>query len=122
VSHIVRIQTQVRDATAVQAACARLGLAQPEAGEFQLFSGTATGLAVKLPDWRYPLVCRTECGELAYDNYQGAWGDETELQKFLQAYAVEKTRLEARRQGYAVTEQPLAGGAVKLTVHMEGAA
>lgn len=120
-SHIVRIRTEVRDAAAVQAACARLELPPPETGTFQLFTYHATGVAVRLPGWTYPLVCRTDCGELAYDNYGGAWGDEAQLHNFLQAYAVEKTRLEARKQGYAVTEQRLAGGAVKLTVHVGGA-
>jgi hypothetical protein len=121
-SHVVRIQTQIRDPVAVRAACARLGLPQPEYGQFQLFSAKAIGLAVRLPAWRFPVVCRTECGELEYDNYGGAWGDQAELHKFLQAYAIEKTRLDARRQGYSVTEQSLAGGAVKLTVHLGGPA
>jgi len=35
---------------------------------------------------------------------------------FLQAYSVEKARLEARRAGHAVTEQALADGSIKLTI------
>jgi hypothetical protein len=66
------------------------------------------------------VVCQTKSGELSYDNYGGAWGDPARLDEFLQAYAIEKASLEARKQGYAVTEQPLAGGAVKLTVHVGG--
>ena len=34
--------------------------------------------------------------------------------------AFEKTKLEARRKGYAVTESPLADGSVKLTVQVTG--
>jgi hypothetical protein len=119
-SHIVRIRTQVRDPAAVTAACSRLKLAAPEPGEFALFSSRAAGLAVRLEGWRYPVVCQVESGELAYDNYGGAWGDPARLDQFLQADAVEKARLEARKQGYTVTEQPLADGAIKLTVHMGG--
>jgi hypothetical protein len=74
-----------------------------------------------LPGWRYPLVCRLAGGELCYDNYGGAWGEQCQLDRFLQAYAVEKTRREARRQGYGVTERLLADGAVELTVHVGGA-
>ena len=120
-SHIVRIETQVRDEAAVVAACTRLGLAPPETGTFKLFTDHATGLAVRLPGWNYPVVCHTQTGALSYDNYNGAWGDQGQLHRFLQAYAVEKARIEARQQGYAVTEQQLAGGAVKLTVHVGGA-
>ena len=36
--------------------------------------------------------------------------------------AVEKASLEARRQGYCVTEQALADGSIKLTVEVGGAA
>ena len=117
-SHLVRIDTQVRDAAAVAAACERLQLPAPTSGTFQLYAEAATGLAVQLPSWRYPLVCDVTTGALAYDNFGGAWGDERALDQFLQAYAIEKTRLEARRSGYVVTEQPLAAGAVKLTLHL----
>lgn len=118
-SHIVRIETEVRDAAAVAAAATRLDLPPPQQGTHQLFTSQATGLAVHLPQWRYPVVCQLETGQLAFDNYQEAWGDRRELDRFLQAYAIEKTRLEARRSGYAVTEAPLASGAVKLTLHLE---
>jgi hypothetical protein len=46
------------------------------------------------------------------------WGDKRELDRFLQAYAVEKARIEARRQGHTVTEQSLADGSIKLTVQV----
>ena len=40
------------------------------------------------------------------------------LDKFLQIYAVEKSRLEARRRGHQVTEQALADGSIKLTIQV----
>jgi len=55
-SHIVTIQTQVRDPDALAAACRRLSLAEPKQETVPLFSGQATGLAVRLPNWQYPLV------------------------------------------------------------------
>ena len=121
-SHIVRIQTQVKEAIAARAACQRLKLEPPIQGTAELFSGEATGLIVKLPDWRYPVVFNTGSGEAKYDNYNGRWGEQTQLDHFLQAYAVEKTKIEARRKGHAVTEQPLADGSIKLTVNVGGAA
>jgi len=122
VSHIVQIQTEVRDALAVQAACGRLGLAPPVQGTTWLYSGQATGLAVQLPGWRYPLVCDVASGRVQYDNYGGPWGKQQELDRFLQAYAVERAKLEARRKGYSVSEQALANGAIKLTIQVGGGA
>ena len=48
------------------------------------------------------------------------WGEEQHLNRFLQLYAVEKAKLEARTKGYAVSEQALADGSIKLSIH-EGA-
>ena len=121
-SHIVTIRTEVRDPAAIGRACGRLDLPTPTQGTARLFSSQATGWLVSLPRWRYPLVCQTETGQLSYDNYQGAWGEPIELDKFLQAYAIEKTRLEAHKQGYDVVEQPLSDGSVKLVLQMGGAA
>jgi len=122
VSHIVTIKTEVRDSVAVRAACNRLHLAEPVQGTAQLFSATVTGLLVQLPDWRYPVVCQTETGQVQFDNVENRWGDHAHLDRFLQAYAVEKTRLEARKQGYDVIEQPLADGSIKITVQVGGGA
>ncbi|QDU09632.1 DUF1257 domain-containing protein [Gimesia aquarii] len=120
-SHIVQIQTEVRDPVAVTSACHRLKLSEPVQDTFKLFSSEATGLGVELPEWRYPVVCNTASGQLQYDNFEGRWGDRSHLNQFLQVYAVEKTRIEARRKGHTVTEQAQADGSIKLTVQVGGA-
>jgi hypothetical protein len=117
-SHIVQIQTQVRDPLGIRAACQRLRLEPPVYGEAKLFSGTRTGWNVRLTGWEYPLVCDVERGQLSYDHYEGRWGDPQQLDRFLQAYAVEKAKLEARRQGHTVAEQPLADGTIRLTIQV----
>ena len=119
-SHIVEIQTEVRDAAAVAAACRRLSLPQPVQRTVKLFSGEASGLAVQLPGWQYPVVCDLANGQLRYDDFGGRWGNRCELDRFLQRYAVEKATLEARRQGHAVTEQALADGSIRLVVQVAG--
>ena len=119
-SHIVTVKTRVTDPAALSAACRRLGLAEPIAGTATLFSADATGLIVKLPGWHYPVVADTQSGEIKFDNYKEAWGKQSELDKLLQGYAVEKAKLEARRVGHSVTEQALSNGAIKLTVHVGG--
>ena len=121
-SHIVSIKTEVRDPQAVAAACRRLGLPGPVHGTATLFEGQATGLLVRLPDWLYPLVCDTATGALSYDNYSGNWGRQEHLDRFLQMYAVEKARLEARKRGHGVVEQALPDGSIKLTIGVGGAA
>ncbi len=76
-SHIVTIRTEVRDVTAIRAACKRLGLAEPVQGSAKLFSGEASGLIVQLPDWQYPMVADLATGQLKYDNFGGRWKAQT---------------------------------------------
>jgi len=121
-SHIVTIKTEVRDAAAVRAACQRLGLAAPTHGTVKLFSGEATGLAVQLPDWTYPVICDTATGQLKFDNFKGRWGNQSELDTFMQSYAVEKAKLESRRRGHTTAEQTLPDGSIKLTIQVSGGA
>jgi hypothetical protein len=121
-SHVVTIRTEIRDLAAIQAACRRLNLEQPEQGTFSLYSGEATGVAVQLPDWAYPCVFDVATGQAKYDNFQGHWGDQKHLDAFLQAYAVEKAKIESRRRGHSVTEQTLADGSIKLIVNVQGGA
>lgn len=121
-SHVVTIRTEIRDAGAVQSACQRLRLPAPVQGTHRLFTSQVTGLAVQLPEWRYPAVCDLATGQVQYDNFRGHWGEKRHLDAFLQSYAVEKAKIEARRQGHVCTEQPLADGSIKLTISVGGAA
>lgn len=121
-SHTVTIRTEVRDEAAVRSACKRLNLAEPQRGMAKLYSSEATGLVVSLPGWTYPVVCQTESGTLAFDNFNGHWGERKELDRFLQAYAVEMAKIEARRAGHSVVEQSLADGSIKLTIQLGGTA
>ena len=102
-SHIVTVRTQVRDPQAIQSACSRLKLPAPVYGAAKLFVGEKTGWAVKLTGWMYPVVCNTNTGELNFDNYGGKWGQQRELDLFLQAYAVERAKMESRKAGHTAT-------------------
>ena len=119
-SHIVTIKTQVRDPIAIQSACERLKLPVAVHGTAQLFTKQATGWQVKLPDWLYPVVCDTDCGEVKFDNFNGKWGDQSHLDGFLQAYAVERAKIEARKQGHSVSEHQLADGAICVRIAVAG--
>src|SRR6266567_931248 len=115
-SHIVSIKTRVTDAAVLAVACRRLGISEPELGTAKLYSGSANGLLIQLPGWHYPAVVNVAAGTIAFDNFGGAWGAQAELDRLLQAYACEKARIEARRAGHTVTEQPQADGSIKLTI------
>jgi hypothetical protein len=121
-SHIVTIKTEVRDHAAIAAACRRLALPEPAMGTAQLYSGQATGLLVRLPEWLYPIVVDQSTGTIRYDNYGGAWGDEAHLHRFLQAYAVERVRCEARQKNHVATEQSVADGSILVEIEIGGRA
>ena len=121
-SHIVEIKTEVRDEAAVKTACVRLQIPTPEHKTVRLFNATATGLCIQLPNWSYPVVANLQTGQLQYDNYGGNWGEQKHLNSFLQAYAVEKSKIEARKKGHMVSETSLQDGSIRVTVKVGGAA
>jgi hypothetical protein len=121
-SHIVTIRTRLTDSTALAAACRRLGLTEPVAGKAQLFSGEAEGQIVQLPGWTYPVVVDTTTGTTRFDNFNGHWGKQSELDRLLQAYACEKAKIEARKAGHHIVEQSLPDGSIKLTISLGGGA
>jgi hypothetical protein len=121
-SHVVQIQAVVRDPDAIRAACERLKLPAPVHGRHRLYESVVEGHAVQLPDWRYPIVCDVASGVVRYDNFGGHWGDQAQLDRFIQMYAVEKAKIEARRNGHTCTEQALADGSIKVTVNVGGGA
>ncbi|MCI0355495.1 MAG: DUF1257 domain-containing protein [Acidobacteria bacterium] len=115
-SHVVSVKTVVRDPAAVAAACQRLQLPAPVFGTAELYSGAATGLVVQLPGWQYPIVCDTQTGTIQFDNFNGYWGEQAHFDRFLQAYAVEKAKLEASKKGLAVSEEALQDGSIKVQI------
>lgn len=78
-SHVVEIQTMITDLEALTSATRRMQLPPPCRGEVQLFSSKASGYAVPLKDWRYPVVCDVESGQVAFDNFGGRWGKQKNL-------------------------------------------
>jgi hypothetical protein len=112
----------VRDREAARRACRRLGLTEPTEGEAKIYATTKRGLLVRLEGREFPVVCDLASGQVEYDNYGGHWGDPQRLDQFLQAYAVEKATLEARKKGHSVVERPLADGSIKLVIGVAGEA
>ena len=107
-SHLATIKTEVRDPVAIRAASARLKLKEPT-----IANDTAS---VPLTTWGRADV-NLKTGEVRYDtDYR------RQFNAFMQAYAIEKTKIEAKRKGHLVTESPMAGGKVKVTITLAGGA
>ncbi|WP_315861177.1 DUF1257 domain-containing protein [Anatilimnocola floriformis] len=85
-------------------------------GQHKLFTSVASGWGITLPGWSYPVVCDLSSGQLHFDNYNGRWGQQQVLDHFLQRYACEKAKIEARKKGHTISEQTLADGSIKLTI------
>ena len=73
------------------------------------------GNIIQLQGWQYP-ICITDEGEIKYDNYEGAWGEQQQLQQFQQMYAIEAAKCAAEEQNYSYTEEVLPTGVLKLTI------
>jgi len=101
-SHTMNIQLELHDKDALLAACERLGLTMTE-GRHKLYASTEEGIAISLPGWKYPVVVKGD-GTVAYDNYNGRWGDISQLNKLKAYYGLEKAKIEARKKGYSVYE------------------
>ena len=118
-SHTVTIKTQFLDEKAIAATCKEMGLPAPEMGEHSLYANSGQrikGIAVKLPNWNYPLVIDPKTGQASYDNYGGAWGDQSHLNRFTQLYAVNKATLEAKKKGHMVLRTMQPNGSIRLSI------
>ncbi len=119
-SHVVTIETKLKDPAAIQAACARLKLPEPQTETVKFFDGAEhTGIAVRPTGFVYPLLIE-ESGAVRCDTYEGRWGDDGFVNRLKQAYAVEAAKLQAQQRGHRITESPLPDGGIKLTAGAAG--
>lgn len=119
-SHIVKCKVEMKDEESLRAAIEHLGLELVDGGvnkKHILYNRQeAQGIGFKLPGWSYPVVVNPESGEAKYDNYNGSWGKQTELDKLVQRYSICRTQKEAEAQGYTVVEEVQENGDVELTM------
>ena len=121
-SHIVTITTDVRDPARSRPPAGDWGWPSRSQARRRCSKGKSPG---------YSSGCRAGSirwssipgpAQVRFDNFAGSWGNPTQLDRFLQAYALEKAKIEARRKGFATTEQALADGSIKLTIEVGGTA
>ena len=122
-SHISKIELEVNDLGMLAQACSRLGLDLVNSQKTFKWYGQPGQCdhAIKVPDARYEIGVKAvdDRFELLCDYYdrnlEKVIGKQGGLLK--QAYAVEKTKLEARRKGYSVIEKQTKNG-IRLHVRV----
>lgn len=121
-SHFTTIQTQLRDVTALRAACTELGLQLLENTEARGFGSNKRqgDLVIRL---KGPYdIAATQQSDGTYQLATDWWHGHVEKEvgknygKLLQLYGVYKAQAEAKRKGYTTRRQTLKDGAIKLTI------
>lgn len=140
-SHVAKIEIEIKDLEALKAAAARIGCRfvphqrsyrwyGTHVGDYPLPDGFAASdlgrceHAIFVPGASYEVgVCRRRDGKPGYTllwDFWGGGGLEKQLgpngQRLIQAYGIEAAKRAARRAGYRVTEIEQPGGAVMLRV------
>jgi hypothetical protein len=117
-SHTVKVRVEFANAAALAAAVAAVGGEYIGRGEFELFERERgggrqrfAGLGFRLPGWNYPLIAQAG-GELAFDNFNGHWGDVADLDRLRAEYAAAAAELAAAALGWISERQP--NGAVRV--------
>ena len=119
-SHVVELEVKVKNPALFADIARGKGFPVRERETVQFYSGSRTGMSVRLPGWRYPVVVDEE-GAVHYDNYNGSWGDIRELHRLMQDYAVEAVKQQALAEGAQVWESVEKDGTVVLRVDVGGA-
>ena len=130
-SHIATVEVEFKDLDALAKACQRCGVElKQDQKYFKWFEGRVDRCDAAIvhpnPNAFQVGVIKTDKGlKLQYDPYCKGYGmqdaiafeDNIEgIGKLQQAYAIEVARKQAKKQGFAVKEQLLKDGRVKLTL------
>ena len=121
-SHFTTIQTQIRDISALRAACDELGVqvltktnargygSKRTKGDLVIRLNGPYDIAVnQQPDGSFGLTTDWWGGHVEHEVGKG-YG------KLLQLYGVCKAQAEARRKGYTTRRQSLKDGSIKITI------
>ena len=122
-SHISKIELEVKDLGILGQACRKLGLELVKGQESFRWYGkkAACSHAIKVPeaDYEIGVINQSGCYELNCDYYDRNLEKVIGLQggRLKQTYAVEKTKIEARKKGYAVIQKQTKTG-IRLHVRI----
>ena len=98
-SHIVTVETMLKNTASISKACARLKWKCVEKGVGVFYNGNSvSGCVVNPTNWKYPIVIK-ESGEILSDTYNGNWGKDSDLNRLKQYYALEEAQATLGAQG-----------------------
>ncbi len=111
-SHTTALKAvEMRNVDILLAAAKKLDIQHLGHKEYTLYDGSKhTGHGFQLSGYKYPVIVNTETGIAACDTFNGSWGRQEEMDKFVQEYAAESNRRQALEQGYLVQEEYLENG------------
>lgn len=73
-------------------------------------------MSFQLKGWNYR--CAVIGEQVKYDNFNGSWGKQSEMDSVLQGYAVEVAKEQTQSEGYSIeSETTLQDGTVELVVN-----
>lgn len=104
-SHTLKVKVEVTDEVALTTAAARLGANVMGFGSHQQYGGNVQGFGVKLEGWNFPAVFNLQTGECSYDNYNGAWGEQSKLDALVHEYTTEVIAQSLATQGIGYFRQ-----------------
>lgn len=146
-SHVATIKTQLNDLQAIKAACQRMGWEFREGQDRYAWYGRSVGdynaadnalangmteadlgkctHAIRVPGATYEIgLVKQADGSFnpAWDWYEygglGKIRSENGMGGFLQAYALEKSKIEMRKKGFTCTERKLADGRIQVVARV----
>jgi hypothetical protein len=92
------IVTSIHDPFALSATCRRLNLSAPEAGCLQFGAQETVGWIIRLRGVRYPIVCDTLTGLVAYHPHDNAFAPYRCLAQFIYSYYDVRHRMRQDQQ------------------------
>lgn len=98
-SHTTTIKSEFRDNDRLGAAAVAMGGKVLGMGEHKLYSEMKSGFGFTLPGWRYPIVCEAN-GSLAFDNFGGSWGKQSDLDRLKTEYVIATAEQAAMANGW----------------------
>lgn len=105
-SHIVTIETEMKNFDTIKEVCKILGLKYEQSKDIKVYNTIKSGIGIYLKGWKYPIVVN-ELGKVDYDNYSGSWGDIEEYNKFINEYSLEETLKRIKKKNLKYTIQRL---------------
>ena len=115
-SHVVTIQVSYKDMEVLKASVVELFGKWIGPGTHHLYDGAQVGTGFQLLNWLFPIVIKAD-GTLAYDDYNGRWGNVQDLTKLKQCYAKNVAIKQARKAGFRLlAETRNADGSITVKV------